>query len=78
MSVQGLGAYAPHVVGFAKCRACRDEWVCVVPLTDPFPALECPSCGARRGEIYTSFEEARDAMPLERRLRLLPKPLAKT
>lgn len=48
-----------YVSGAAKCLACKHEWVAVVEgvLGEGYPgALECPSCGLRRGQYIWPFQ----------------------
>lgn len=42
---------SPHLVGKARCMACKHEWEAVAP--SGTADLECPSCGLVRGQwIY--------------------------
>jgi len=49
-----LDAHRPHYAGPCSCLKCAREWVGVVPETTE--VLECPSCGALAGVIFSARE----------------------
>ena len=57
-NVTELDERRPHITGNAKCSKCSHEWVAVVPETEDFDTLTCPSCemhfGAFTGPLRPS------------------------
>lgn len=53
-NVVNLDEQRPHYSGMCSCLNCKHEWVGVVPMTAT--VLECPSCHAMRGAMFSARE----------------------
>ena len=49
-----LDSRRPHYAGPCSCLKCWHEWTGVVPVAHDW--LECPSCGAFNGVVFSSRE----------------------